>query len=420
MRSRFATKRPLSRVSTLVVAACLLVNTGEVAYAQIQNQSQTPYSSAAPETELPDSPGADLQTKWVEFEGTLRLDNDLNPDAHGDPQYNLRTQRFETQTSFRLPGKMPERIAKQILFIIRTRMEQNVIVDGKPQINYIPILDHIKEVYIEIKQVGGLPIAVVWGSTEVAYGQDYPGTIDLQNDAAHGMTDPDRGQVKGFTLALDKKLIPFFDKVEANFFSPNPKLTSAPFSHFDGLAFRLTKNLNKYFSTEVSILRKGNSYDPSLEPEADVSFGGVYQRGAWTFWGEGIKMDHAQKYPDAPLGGTMGMSRELGPGEIDLEGTGIKNTLSQYALGYKLFVTKNWSIGPTFRYTVCRGGDAGCVAARGYGEGPSMGVAVRYNFGGGGGNLNHKWLRKKSDPGGTPSEKKTVEKVIHNVFNHDK
>jgi hypothetical protein len=171
------------------------------------------------------TPDPDLQTRTVEFEGNLRVDNDLNPDASGNLHYNLHTQRFELQASVRLPRLMPESVAQQILFVVRSRMEQDVIINGILQVNHLTAADYLKEAYLEFKRVGGLPVAVIVGVSEVSYGQDYPGTLDFQNDAAHAMTDPDRGQVKGFTVALDQRIGPLIDQVEANFFYVKPKST---------------------------------------------------------------------------------------------------------------------------------------------------------------------------------------------------
>jgi hypothetical protein len=225
---------------------------------------------------------------------------------------------------------------------------------------------------------------VIVGTSEVSYGQDYPGTLDFQNDAAHAMTDPDRGQVKGFTVALDQRIGPLIDKIEACFFTSNPNLLSI--GHFDGFAFRVTKNLSEDFITELSVLHRENKDDPAPLSDTSVSFGGVYRSGIWTFWGEGIRMIHSAEYPDANYGATLGASRITGPGQVDLEATEIDHTLTQFALGYELFLKKNWAIGPTLRYTFCVGGNSGCSAVRNYGQGPSIGVSIRYAFGGGNAN----------------------------------
>jgi hypothetical protein len=156
----------------------------------------------------------------------------------------------------------------------------------------------------------------------------------------------------------------------------------------DGFAFRVTKNLSDNLTAEISVLHRENSDDPTTPADTSLSFGGVFRSGTWTFWGEGIQMIHSAQYPDANFGVTLGGSRSVGPGQIDLEATHIDHTLTQFAVGYEIFLKKNWAIGPTLRYTFCVGGNSGCVGVRNYGEGPSLGVSVRYGFGGGNGNPN--------------------------------
>ena len=113
------------------------------------------------------------QTHTVEFEGTLRLDHDYIPNENGDLKLNLRTQKFEMQASVKIPHLFSEKIAKEILFIIRSKMEQDIFVNGILKANHLTAVDYLKEAYVEFKKVGGLPIAVIVGTMEVSYGQDF-------------------------------------------------------------------------------------------------------------------------------------------------------------------------------------------------------------------------------------------------------
>jgi hypothetical protein len=337
----------------------------------------------------------DGQEKTVEFEATLRVDNDFNPDTGGLIRYNLRFQRFEGQASIRLFRSIPCKVVKEILFVVRSKMEQDLIVNGILDANHLTPIDYLKEAYIEFKQVGGLPIAVIVGTSEVTYGQDFPGTIDFQNDASHVMTDPDQGQVKGFTIVLDKALIKVFDSLEFDFFTPDPDFLKGSLSHLDGFAFRVSKSLGDHLATEASFMRKGNAFDPTLKPETKVSVGATFRQGMWTIWGEGVAMKNSAAYPGSPFGVTAGVHRITGPGQIDVEATAIRKTLKQVAVAYELYLTKHFTVGPTFRYTYCVGGNAGCMAARGYGQGPSLGISARLTFGGGEDNENPTWWGNK-------------------------
>jgi hypothetical protein len=353
-----------------------------------QGQSTTPDSANVVPTHKP---------KWFEFEGTLRQDNDLNPDESGKHKDNLRFQRFETQATVNLRAFIPSKVAGNFQFVIRTKMERDVIINGKPDANDLDIQDYIKEFYFLITGIGGAPVDLSFGCTEVAYGQDFQGTMDFQNDAAHRMTDPDQGQGTGATVTIRKDVYGIFNKFEGNVFTSNPRLLKSSLSRFDGLAFRVTNEFSDYLVIEISLLKKGNAYDPELKPETKVSFGGVYRKKLWTYFGEGVKMHDSPIYPDAKWGATAGVNRVInGLGKLNFEFTGIQSTLKQYVAGVEVNFGPKWTAGPTYRYTKCVGGNEGCVAVRGYGQGSSLGFAFRYRFGGGAENQNSTWIGKKA------------------------
>jgi hypothetical protein len=349
---------------------------------------------------FPDDPSsgtcADGQTKTVEVEANVRVDSDFNPDAAGDTKYSLRLKKVEGQASIRLFRDVPCKVAQEILLVIKGKMEQDVIVNGVLDANHMNAADYLKEAYIELKRVGGLPIAIIVGTTDVSYGQDYHGTLDFNLDASHAMADGDQGKVKGFTVVLDKELIKIFDDLELSVFTSNPDFFGSGVSQLDGFAFRVNKTIAENLDLEASYLHKENSYKPTLEPETKVSLGATFHSGLYTIWGEGVAMRNSKEYANADFGVTAGVRRITGPGRIDLEATAIQRTLKQYAAGYELFITKHLTVGPTFRYTYCVSGNAGCMAARGYGQGPSIGFSGRYTFGEG--SENPTWLGRKGKP----------------------
>ena len=392
-----STHSPLALHAFFLLLIMASIAFSQSSFAQTTTPAATVSPTATPTASPaePDETAADTQKHTVEFEGDLRLDNDINPDENGKNDYNMRFQKFELQARVKVPKFLPDSIAREILFMVRSQMEQNVYINGILKANHLTATQYLKEAYLEFKNVGGLPVVVIVGTSEIAYGQDFHGMIDYQNDASHGMTDPDQGQVKGFTIILDQKIGPLIDKVEANFFTSNPAVANLSLRHLDGFAFRASKNISEDLTAEVSVMRKANGFGPELQPETKYSFGGVYRHGIWTFFGEGIKMSNSARYPDAPYGATLGAHRITGPGQFDLEATGIRKTLQQYSLGYELFISQKWAVGPVFRYTFCAGGNAGCASLRNYGQGPSFGVSVRYRFGSTEG-ANPTWLGSKS------------------------
>ena len=353
--------------------------------------------------------------KFVEFEGIFRLDDDFNPNEEGHLGQNLRLQKWEAQVTILLSTHIPPKLIKEVLLIVRSRTERPILEDGKLVVAPGSFIDYLKEIYIAINGVMGLPLSFKVGATEIPYGQDYDGTLSLQNDANHALSDPDRGQVKLIAATLDKRVKYIFDKAEFAAFTSNGNFLKGGLAHFDGFAFRVTKDVNEHLVVEVSMLHKGNGYSPELKPERGFSVGAISKRGPWTAWGEGFLLKNSAAYPNADYAGTGGISRIWGPGSLTFNAVGIKSTLTQFALGYDVYASESWTIGPTVRVTKCRGGNAGCFDARSQGEGLSIGFSVKKTFGAQ--NNNPTWWGRKALPqvtkafGGRSGEK-------HNTINH--
>ncbi len=326
----------------------------------------------------------------MEFSGILRLDNDWNPDAGGHLQENLRFQKFELQATVHAAKDLPLHLGKELLFVVRSRMEQDLIVNGRYDPNHLQAVDYLKEAYFQFVDVNEAPINLTVGTTEVTYGQDYDGTISLQSDANHAMSDPDRGQVKGVTVSTRLPQGALIDQAEAGFFTSSGEFTRGGLAYFDGSSFRLTKIFGRSVTLEGSMLHKENGYDHSLRPETDVSLGAIYHRDQWVLWSELFALKNSPVYPAANRGATGGVSRITGPGRLTTNLVLIEHTLRQYALGYDLYLSPGWTVGPVVRYTDCAGGNMQCVAVRGYGEGMSYGISARYILNG----ENPVWLGK--------------------------
>jgi hypothetical protein len=344
---------------------------------------------AIPFARADDEACADGQTKTVETEAYVSIDNGVNPNADGNPAYDLKLKKAEGQVSFRVLRDIPCKAVQEILVVIRGKMHDDVVVNGMLEAYKMTPEEYLKGAYIELKRVGGLPMALIIGANTVPYGQDFHGTLDNNNDAAHALGDDDQGQVKGFTIVLDREIVKWFDHVEAAGFTSNPDFFKGGLSHLDGIAFRVSKTLADSVAIEASYLHKENAYDPTLKPETKVSLGATYRAGLYTIYGEGVFMKNGE-FKNSPFGITSGVHRITGPGQIDLEGTAIVHTLRQFASGYELYLSRHFTVGPTFRYTYCFGGNAGCMTARGYGQGPSLNFSAKAAWGQG--QDNPTWL----------------------------
>lgn len=274
----------------------------------------------------------------------LLLSGDLNADYFvtvkgSNGQDSLRFRKFEFYLS--------QNISDNIRLAIVTKLDQDFRADGRTDITKTQLSDLIKEAYIEIKNVGGKPVAVIFGMSEIAWGQDHHGMPIFNNTPMHEqIADADHDQVLGVTVTLDQNnILGYFDKAEASFFETDGSLKIGT---FDGFSLRLSKQLTDRITLENSFLYKGNQgLDKARESRQSVGF--VYESGKYTAWVEGVLFQGNDLYPGSHSALTVGVTKKLRRGKITVESTWVTHSLTDLGLGYFYDINKNTTIGPEIR-----------------------------------------------------------------------
>jgi hypothetical protein len=276
---------------------------------------------------------------------------------------NLRTKKFEI--------KLTQEITDKVRAVVVAKIEESLREAGRTEITSFEIDSLVKEAFIEIHDVGGMPVAFVLGMQEVAWAQDLHKMPIYHNSPLHELADADQGQVVGLTVSLEKNFFGLFDKFEMSLFETD---SGIGIGSFDGAAVRLSKQMTEKIAGEVSYMHRGNGSAPD---EDRASLGLVYKSGAWTAWVEGIWFQNNSIYKNGNYALTLGLSREFKHGEIVIESTWVEKSLWDVGIGYQFYLDKNrrWTLGPELRFTQFEKSFSGRESS------VSAGFRLSYSFG---------------------------------------
>jgi hypothetical protein len=252
--------------------------------------------------------------------------------------YNNSTGDYLDNLNNKANVKISAQLSKQIKLVIGLELKSKLRANGDNTTSDFDIEKFLKEAYIEIKNIDGVPVAFVVGKHKIAFGQDFSDMPGSDLGPLHNTAKMD--QVMGVTVSLDK--LPFFDLVQISGFETGAG--DLKIGDLDGASIRLTKNITDQIKAQASYMHAGNGTD---DDEDRVSVGLIYDNGDWTAWIEGI---YTNGNSDFDHGVSGGASKKVGPGRVVVEATYLHDALTQYGVGYKFMVGKNLEFGPEVRY----------------------------------------------------------------------
>ncbi|MDB2447042.1 hypothetical protein N9W79_00285 [bacterium] len=212
-------------------------------------------------------------------------------------------------------------------------------------ISKVTVGEFIDEAYIEIRNIGGKPVAFIVGKQYIPFGIDNKEMPNFQADPTYWNITETSG-VFGFTVNLEN--IPFFDLVEISGFETGGY--DLEVGTVDGASIRLSKQLTDSIKATGSYMHLAND-DVLAEMEDRIALGFIFERGVWTTWVEGMHVSGNQAFPDMDFGIVIGAARKLGRGRMIVQGTYLTDTLKQVGFGYKMPVAPNVTVGAEARYT---------------------------------------------------------------------
>ena len=231
------------------------------------------------------------------------------------------------------------------------------------------IEEFIQEAYIEIKEVGGTPIAVIVGKQPIPFAQNVQAMPIFSNNPLADLQVID--EVYGLTVDLTEGLFGIFDQVEISAFETEDGDLSI--GSIDGVSVRLSKMLTDNILLTVGHAELGNSHLSSgSESRTTVGLIGESDDGMLVGWVEGMYFSNSPTYPNSSFAITAGaMVRVHRTTDVIVEFNYVEKELYQYAIGTRTALTENLSLGAEVRYNDYIVGDNEIV----------FGVNLTYTFG---------------------------------------
>gem|GEM_PF-1142143 len=200
--------------------------------------------------------------------------------------------------------------------------------------------DFLKEAHIAIRNINGIPMAVVIGKQPMAFGQGFDGMIRPDQNSMRDMLRKE--EVVGFTVALDKRLLAgVLDSIEVSAFNSNKD--SLNIGDLDGYSIRVKKNFSANTQATISHLNDKN--------EKRSAIGLIWSNGEMTAWTEAIRLERMDQKTEAVTAGVM---RELEDiqglkNKIVAEITWVRNLFIEVGVGYEIQFSDNFKVGAELR-----------------------------------------------------------------------
>jgi hypothetical protein len=208
--------------------------------------------------------------------------------------------------------------------------------------------EFIEEAYIEIKDVGGSPIAVIVGKQPIPFGQNVQAMPIFANNPLASLQEIN--EVYGLTVDLTEGLFGVFDQVEVSAFETEKG--DLKLGTIDGISVRLSKILTDNILLTLSHAELGNGHlTTGSESRSSVGLIGESNDGMLVGWVEGMYFSNNPEYPNSKFGITVGgMVRVHRTTDVIVEFNYVEKELRQYAIGTRTALTESWTLGVEVRY----------------------------------------------------------------------
>jgi hypothetical protein len=212
--------------------------------------------------------------------------------------------------------------------------------NGNSKDKVIDLKDLLKEANIVIRNINGVPVAVVIGKQPMAFGQGFDGMIRPDQNSMRDMLRKEK--VVGFTVALDKRMLyGILDSVEVSAFNSNKD--SLNIGDLDGYSVRVKKNLSTNTQATFSHLKANN--------DKRTAIGLIWSNGEMTAWVEGVRIENMDGKTQAVTAGVMKELDNIGDlkNRIVAEITWVKDLFVEVGVGYEIQFTDNFKVGAELR-----------------------------------------------------------------------
>lgn len=208
------------------------------------------------------------------------------------------------------------------------------------------IEEFITEAYIEIKDVGGQPVAFIIGKRSVPFATSVEAMPIFGNNPMSEMYDKDG--VFGFTVRLNQGLFGLFDSAELSAFETEGDDLSI--GTINGASVKLTKELSQAIAINAGYAQMDNGAG-GVEKRASVGLISKTMDGDLVGWVNGMLFSDNVEYPNSDFAITGGVKYQLTrTADVVVEMTYVEKELMQYSLGVNIALTRRVTLGAEVRY----------------------------------------------------------------------
>jgi hypothetical protein len=243
------------------------------------------------------------------------------------------------------------RISDAIRAVITAEIKESLMANGEWEnlsLDDQKLEEMIREAYVEVKMVKGVPMAFVIGKQEIAFGQNFSGLAMNDrgvNSNMSGLTRVDG--VVGMTVKLDTNFFGLIDSVEGSIFENESG--DLEIGEMNNYSVRMGGDLTENIRMSASYMNRdlGGS-----DRDQTASVGVIYNNGDWTAHVEGIGMIDNNDLADSDLALNTGVAYDMGHGTVAVEYAWIEDSVNELGLSYQREIADGVTVGPQVNYDV--------------------------------------------------------------------
>ncbi len=261
---------------------------------------------------------------------------------------------YQSQTPDRSGAKLEQSFItlgvewkKKIRAVITSKLEH--IFKNNFAINdQFNITQFVREAFIEIREIGGKPVAIIIGKHPIAFGQGMKKMPIFSNNPLFNEQSVE--EVIGLTIDFDFSLWKLFDKLEVSVFES--KKSDLEIGRIDGMSVRLSKLLFENWMATFSHSELGNNHlESGHERRSSIGLVGKTRTGTMIGWFEGMYFSNNPNYPKAMFALTIGTAiRATKSNEIVVELNWVQNHVMDIGVGWVTYFFKSFKAGAEVRY----------------------------------------------------------------------
>lgn len=210
------------------------------------------------------------------------------------------------------------------------------------------IEEFIKEAYIEIKEVGGAPVAIIVGKRTIPFANKVEAMPVFGNNPIE--EDFNMEEVFGLTVRLDKGLLGLIDSAEISAFETEKG--DLKLGTINGVSVKLDRAITRNLSVSAGhVIIDDDSNPNGVEHKTTVGLITKTDDGDLMGWVNGMLFSNNPNHPDADFAITAGVKYQLTDStDVVVEMTYVQKEVMQYAIGTNTALTRRISVGVEARY----------------------------------------------------------------------